>query len=378
MPRNTSHIALTGKYVLKSALLIAALLPMGSANADAPGSVSGKPAGTARIEWIEKDFDFGMMREEAGPKTGKSRFINLGPDTISIFSVRPSCGCTSADFPDSPILPGDTATISYTYDPHLRPGKFDKSVRVRLSDGKRHTIRITGNVLGTPGSVATMFPFDAGPLKLSESVINAGEVTMGQAPLLFVNSYCMSLDSIQPIFKSSDKALVTGPKNCKVGPGEVSAFSLNLNTYALGAYGPIEIPVVLTPDPADPGQTYTLTFKAFVNPDPKLLAAGQKGKSPKAILPSGPISISRDTRSAEISIQNAGKGPLEVLSISSQSRAVSIPKLPKPIKPGKQAKAVINIDPANLPASPARITVDIVTNDPDNPHSKVSLAISSQ
>lgn len=378
MHRHHSHNALTVRAALKYVPLLVSLIPVGPANADAHGPGSGKPAGSARIQWLEKDFDFGLMREEDGPQTGRSRFVNLGPDTISIFSVRPSCGCTSADFSETPIMPGDTATISYTYDPHMRPGKFDKSVRVRLSDGNRHTIRITGNVLGTPQSVGTLFPFDAGPLKLSESVVNAGEVTMGQAPVLFVNSYCMSLDSIQPVFKSTDKALVTGPKNCKVGPGEVSAFSMNLNTYALEDYGPIEIPVELTPDPADPGQTYTLTFKAFVSPDPRHLIGMQKGKSPRATLPAGPIEIGSGSRKAEISIGNAGKGPLEVLSISSPSDAISVPKLPKPIKPGKQAKAIINIDPANLPVSPARITVDIVTNDPDHPHQTATLAISDQ
>lgn len=327
----------------------------------------------ADIRWLEKDFDFGLMREEAGPVTGTSRFINLGPDSISIFSVKPSCGCTSADFSDAPLAPGDTATISYTYDPRLRPGKFEKSVKVRLSDGRRHTIHISGNVLGTPESVATLFPVDAGPLKLSESVLNAGNVQADQAPILFVNAYSMPLDSISPTFKSSNPALVIQPNSKKVGPGEVSAFSLNLNAANLNTFGPIEIPVTLTPDPNKPKETYTLTFKAFVTPDPKRLAASQKGKHPRATLKQNPILIPAGATKVYIQLSNDGQGPLQILNISSISPAIKADKLPKPIKPGKSAQIELTIDPGKLPKGPARTQVEIITNDPDHPHKSITL-----
>lgn len=327
----------------------------------------------AEIRWLHKDYDFGLMREEAGPKTGTSSFINLGPDSISIFSVKPSCGCTSADFSDAPIAPGDTAFVSYTYDPRLRPGKFEKSVKVRLSDGRRHTIHISGNVLGTPESVATLFPFDAGPLKLSESVLNAGTVQADQSPILFVNAYSMPIDSISPVFKSSNQALVIQPNARKVGPGEVSAFSMNLNAAHLNAFGPIEIPVTLTPDPNQPDESYTLTFKAFITPDPKRLAASQNGKHPRATLQQDPIQITQGATKAYIQITNDGKGPLQVLNVSSPSEAIKADKLPKPIKPGKSTQIELTIDPENLPKGPNRTQVDIITNDPDHPHQKATL-----
>ena len=327
----------------------------------------------ADIRWLEKDFDFGLMREEAGPVTGTSRFVNLGPDSISIFSVKPSCGCTSADFSDAPIAPGDTATVSYTYDPRLRPGKFETSVKVRLSDGRRHTIHISGNVLGTPESVATLFPVDAGPLKLSESVLNAGNVQADQAPILFVNAYSMPLDSISPAFQSSNPALVVQPKSKKVGPGEVSAFSLNLNAAKLNTFGPVEIPVTLTPDPSQPDETYTLTFKAFVTPDPKRLAASQKGKHPRATIQQETIMIPTGANKVYIQLSNDGQGPLQVLNVSSASPAIKADKLPKPIKPGKQAQIELTINPENLPKGPARTQVEIITNDPGHPHKSITL-----
>lgn len=31
------------------------------------------------IVWLEKEYDFGLMKEEAGPKTGSVRLVNTGP-----------------------------------------------------------------------------------------------------------------------------------------------------------------------------------------------------------------------------------------------------------------------------------------------------------
>lgn len=159
----------------------------------------------AEVRWIEKDYDFGLMKEVAGPKTGHARFVNLGPDPVTIFSVRPSCGCTSAEFSDEPVAPGDTATISFTYDPTERPGRFEKSVKVRFTDGKQFSIPIRGNVLGTPESVALLFPVDAGDMRLSDSVLDLKEVTFGHTPVRFFSAYSLSLDSITPLLTTRRK-----------------------------------------------------------------------------------------------------------------------------------------------------------------------------
>ena len=117
----------------------------------------------ADIVWIEKEYDFGLIKEEAGPKTGYARFVNTGPEEVMITGMRPRCGCTKADFPKDPIAAGDTATVSFTYDPTGRPGKFNKSVRVYIGSSETYKIPITGNVLGTPQSLSTLYPVVSGP-----------------------------------------------------------------------------------------------------------------------------------------------------------------------------------------------------------------------
>lgn len=40
------------------------------------------------IVWLEKEYDFGLMKEEAGPKTGSVRLVNTGPEEAVITGAR--------------------------------------------------------------------------------------------------------------------------------------------------------------------------------------------------------------------------------------------------------------------------------------------------
>lgn len=329
----------------------------------------------ASVKWIEKDFDFGLMKEIAGPKTGTSRFVNLGPDTLSVFNVRPSCGCTSADFFDGPIAPGDTAFISYTYNPEMRPGKFDKSVKVILSDGSRHTIRITGNVLGTPESLATLYPVDAGDIRLSEVAVNAGEVPFGRTPVAFVNAYSLSLDSISPLVSSPAKGLVITPSDLPAGPGDIITYTLTFDSRAFGQYGPVEIPISFA---AHGGDAVSIPFRAYVVPDTDALIRMQQGKTPACEFTPDPIDLGEIAAGTplerEFIISNPGSGPLRLFRILADSAAFSFGKIPETVKPGKRVKIKLRINPADLPDGPFRIPLTILSSDPLHTKSTLNVA----
>lgn len=326
------------------------------------------------VKWIEKDFDFGLMKEIAGPQTGHARFVNIGSDEISIVDVKPSCGCTSADFSDAPVAPGDTATIYFTYDPAGRPGKFQKTVKVRLSDDTRYSIPIQGNVLGTPESLASLFPVDAGDMRLSDSTLDLKDVVFGHTPVRFFSAYSLSPDSISPRLEYDKKGLSVNCSRSKAGPGDMLTYSVDFNSMAWGKYGPVELPVSFKSNPADEGaHPVVLAVKAFVLPDTSLLLAAQHDRNPRIQTDAAPINlgsgIGENVLSTELEIRNSGTGSLHVLNISSGSKAISFGKLPKEIKTGKSTRIKVTIDAGMLPSGVFRIPVDIVSDDPDHPRS---------
>lgn len=331
----------------------------------------------ARVKWIEKDYDFGLMKEVAGPKTGVSRFVVEGPDSISVFNVRPSCGCTSADWDDDLHAPGDTVNISYTYDPHLRPGKFDKSVKVMLSDGSYHVIRITGNVLGTPESLSTMYPLDAGEFRLSETLLNLGDVNFGRNPVAFVNAYILSQDTIAPVVSTEAKGILVTPSVDKGGPGDLITYTVSLRSAELGQYGPVEIPLGFS---APGSENVTVPLRAYIVPDADMLMRTSKGKIPVCEtrpdpIDFGSVGINNGKLQSELTIHNAGNGPLQIFRVLAENPAVSFGKVPASIKPGKSATVKIELDTSKLSAGPLRSPVTILSSDPRNPRINIPIVL---
>ena len=184
----------------------------------------------AAVRWLETDYDFGVMKESAGRQTGFARFINEGPDTTFIAYVRPSCGCTDADWTREPLAPGDTASVSFTYNPVGRPGMFEKTVKVYVGPEKeRHVIRIRGTVVGTPETLALHYPIDCGSLRLSQRLFDLGDVRLGTGRHVFLQMVNVTMDSITPSWENP-KGLSVDVTPRTLGPGDTATMGTYLNS----------------------------------------------------------------------------------------------------------------------------------------------------
>lgn len=96
----------------------------------------------------DKTHNFGTIREADGPVTCEFVMRNDGDKPLIIMSAKAQCGCTTPKIPKQPIRPGESATLTVTYDPAGRPGEFDKTIRVRTNQKQKNVIlKIKGTVL---------------------------------------------------------------------------------------------------------------------------------------------------------------------------------------------------------------------------------------
>ncbi len=81
------------------------------------------------VEWTNgKDYDYGTI--EFGSVQGTVfTFKNTSSDTILLQTVRTTCGCTAAKWPEQPIPPGATGDIKIEYSAD-RSGGFKKKIKV--------------------------------------------------------------------------------------------------------------------------------------------------------------------------------------------------------------------------------------------------------
>lgn len=85
---------------------------------------------TPKAEFSKEIHDFGKVEESAGTVTTEFTFKNTGNAPLIIQRVQASCGCTTPEYTNEPILPGKTGTIKVTYSTVGRVGVFNKDVTV--------------------------------------------------------------------------------------------------------------------------------------------------------------------------------------------------------------------------------------------------------
>jgi hypothetical protein len=91
-------------------------------------------------------YDYGKI-DVGSPGKCEFKFTNRMKTPLVITNVKPSCGCTIADWSKVPILPGKTGVIKLSYNTKI-PGTFSKTIMVS-SNAKNASVilRIKGNVI---------------------------------------------------------------------------------------------------------------------------------------------------------------------------------------------------------------------------------------
>ncbi|CAD7810936.1 hypothetical protein CHRY9390_02272 [Chryseobacterium aquaeductus] len=103
-------------------------------------------ASAQTITFDKTTFDYGVIK----PSSDGNRFFNVtntGDKPLIISNVKPSCGCTTPEFSQDPILPGKSAKIKVGYNT-ATPGAFNKMIEVFSNDpvNSRSVIYIKGDV----------------------------------------------------------------------------------------------------------------------------------------------------------------------------------------------------------------------------------------
>ena len=84
-----------------------------------------------QISFSKKEFDFGVIQEEAGKVSHVFKFKNNGNSPLILSNVSASCGCTTPMWTREPIPPNQAGEIKVTFNPSGRRGNFKKTVTIR-------------------------------------------------------------------------------------------------------------------------------------------------------------------------------------------------------------------------------------------------------
>ena len=339
----------------------------------------------ARIEWLETVYDYGSFPGESGPRQGRVRLVNRGPDPTIINRVKPTCGCTVAEFTEGVIAPGDTAFVTFAYNPAGRPGRFEKHIKVYTGENNDLTsITIRGTVIGSSSTLAMTYPVEAGPMRLSSRAMELGKVVYGRARHEYISGYNVSTDTLHLAWSETPRAISLGVSSKTVAPGDLFTLGVYFNTRDEAMEGPVDYSFRLYPQAFDRAEYTEITITGDVVPDTSGLSEQELRDAPSAMVYPGVIdlgSISPKDKPIKIAfkVRNEGRSQMQVKRVCiAGSQALKVKQMPTGIAPGKEHEVKAELLPAQLPDGLFALEIQVITNDPLHPSRLVRLTGNKQ
>ncbi|RFM26012.1 DUF1573 domain-containing protein [Deminuibacter soli] len=102
----------------------------------------------APLEFASTKYSFGKIKQGT-PVTTEFKFTNNGDKPAIIETATAECGCTTPDYPKTPIMKGKTGVIKVTYNAAAM-GAFTKHVNVKVANTPEPIVlTIDGEVVTT-------------------------------------------------------------------------------------------------------------------------------------------------------------------------------------------------------------------------------------
>lgn len=334
----------------------------------------------AIIKWQITDYDFGAFHESAGPATAVFIFYNTGDEPLVVSGARANCGCTKPRYSADVVQPGDSATLTVTYDPGGRPGRFEKNVYVDTNTAdKRSTLTIKGVVVGSPETLQGRYPVEVGELRLAHPAALLGALDKGQVKAMFESYYNASTDTLEPVITDAPKWLVVKAVPARIPPGEQGSFSLMINSADIPDWDMVTDSVTIKPS-ADSNVSYRMPVVVTVSENFRRLSDDELAKAPVATVDKerlDPVSMTPDGVVTSFSITNTGKSPLKIRRLYTRTLGVVTDiKKGETIKPGKSRTVKVTIPPSVLDDTDATsIMLTLVSNTPGKPKTTVTIPV---
>ena len=333
-----------------------------------------------KIQFDQTTYDFGKIHEEGGKVTGKFVFTNVGNEPLELTNVRPGCGCTAANYTKGQIAPGEKGYIEATYNPYNRPGNFNKNIRVTtnepqfIEDSKAapHMIFIKGEVIKRPpteferygytktaGMARFMEPSVTHNLLNTESVLDTFKVrNFWNKPVNYRLE--SNTDYISEQYRNFGSELM---------PGEEGYIVIKYDAGKRGAFGQMKDAVTyITNDSIEPKKQ--LHYAVNIKEDFSKLTPKQLKKAPVSVYDVTELDFGKveknGTTTREFHVTNTGKNPLVIHTMapsSSMFKATS----PLMVVPSGATSTITVTFKANNRAGLHKDTLEVITNDPNNP-----------
>ena len=331
------------------------------------------------ITFEKTEHDFGKINEADGRVSVVFTFKNEGMSPLVLSNVRASCGCTTPTWTKEPVEPGQTGSITVTYNPNGRPGRFQKTVTI-TSNATEATkkVFIKGEVIPKQVKQTSPFNIPAGEISLKTKTLDLGDIKKGEVKggdIEYAN-LTTAAHNVDLAVSAANGFLTHQISLPTVQPNEVGKFLFVFDTKATKLYGEVEAFVYIVVDgKKEISETYKLTVRANIVEDFSGLSVDQLHLAPiletAAEIDLGSIAAGKITKQY-FPVKNNGVNPLEIRRVYANDKNIVF-KPCKAVKSGK--KGAINVEINTKGMAPGKYSRQIllITNDPKQAQKKITL-----
>lgn len=336
------------------------------------------------ITFEKTSHDFGKINEADGRVTTIFQFKNEGMTPLVLSQVRASCGCTTPSWTKTPVEPGQTGTISVTYNPNGRPGRFQKTVTV-TSNATEPSVKlyIKGEVIPKQAKPVNKYPVQMGAISLNAASVNFGTIMKGNNVTKTI-SYTNNTDedvTVEVLTADGDPILAQASLS-PIKKGQEGQININYDAKVGKNYGPQTLKAyVMINGKRQITNEYLLTLSVNVEEDFSNMTAADKQNAPIVEVAKkfdlGEITPGKKVKK-NLAVKNAGVNPMFIRCVINQSEdMLHITPAKNAIKSGKNGMLTIELDGKSngQPLKPGEYhrTITLMTNDPINPKVQIQL-----
>ena len=107
-----------------------------------PQITAAELAKAPQLTFSSSSLDFGNVQENVATEK-EIVFTNTGKKDLQVKSIQPNCSCVTASASKNSLKPGESATLTITFNPQDRTGTQNKAVTVYTNDPKNPVQRLT-------------------------------------------------------------------------------------------------------------------------------------------------------------------------------------------------------------------------------------------
>lgn len=331
----------------------------------------------ANISWDTKQHSFGEIKEADGKVTYKFEFTNTGNEPLVITNVRPSCGCTSSDYTKEPVAAGAKGSVSATFNPLRRPGKFSKNITVTTNATPPTTVlRFTGNVIAKPKSKKDLYPRELGDLRLKTNHLALAKVYNTSIKTDSIPMANLSANDLKITFSDVPAHISIKAVPAKLKPGTTGYIQVTYDAQKKNDWGFNMDKIIIAINGNTNNNKNRLSVSASISEDFSKLTPEQKAKAPKAVFDSKVFNFGTikqgESVSHTFSFKNEGKSDL-IIHKTKASCGCTVFNIDKDIiKAGETAKFDVTFNSKGKQNRQNK-AITLITNDPAN--SQISLRV---